>query len=441
MSARRPCDALIETVVDTGLCTRCGTCVGCCPYGNIVIEDPWGECLPSAGDTCDSCGLCLSACPGARVDFHPIERTLFGREPEDRLLGTVLAAWLAHASDREARMRGASGGVVTTLLEDLLGRGSIDGAVVWSNLADSPWRAAGEVVTDAEGVRRSAQSRYHLSPMNSALALLPEDGGRYALAGLPCHIHGLRKLQAAGWRRGEQIGPVIGIYCGNNLYFEATRRMLRKIGAGEPEDIDRLAYRDGEWPGEFAARLRDGSERRISKLDFNQAIPFYVNRRCLFCTDLTAELSDISVGDGWAKEGSGTGGWSLVLARTAEGLRIVEDAVSAGIINAVPVGLDEARRMHSHAFDLKKTGAFLRLGLWRRWGVSVPSYDLAPPRTTAARRIAEWFVSAQFRLCSSGPGRALFAVLPARSLGPLFRGARRLWMRLTGGESGRSAPR
>jgi len=113
MCAKSPVDTLIETVVETGLCTRCGTCVGACPAGNLVIDDPAGSCLPSERGLCTSCGLCLSACPGASVDFAPLEKSHFGDAPSGRLLGVVRDAWLAHAAEAGTRRVGSSGGVVT----------------------------------------------------------------------------------------------------------------------------------------------------------------------------------------------------------------------------------------------------------------------------------------------------------------------------------------
>jgi coenzyme F420 hydrogenase subunit beta len=432
MSAKLPVEILIETVVNAGLCTRCGTCVGACPAGNIAIEDPLGACLPAAAEACTSCGLCLECCPGASVDFEPLEKALFGNAVPNRLLGVVRGAYLAHASDAAVRRRGSSGGVVTAMLLDLVGRGESRGAVLFGPHREEPWRGWGRIASSAEEIAAAAQSRYHLSPLNTALGEMPDAKGDYAYAGLPCQIHGLRKLQAAGWRRaGFGISPIIGIYCGNNLYYEATRVMLRKLGVNRLEDVAALSYREGAWPGSFAARTADGVVRSISKLDFNQVIPFYINRRCLFCVDLANELADLSVGDGWAKEGSGTEGWSVVLVRTETGERLFDRAVRSRVIEAEPITVEAAERMHSHAFDLKKTGSFLRLRLWRGWGCAVPRYDRSGPRATAGRRLFELLLSLQFAVASSWAGRAVYRALPARALGGLFRLLRKRWMRST----------
>jgi coenzyme F420 hydrogenase subunit beta len=432
MSAKLPVEILIETVVETGLCARCGTCVGACPANIIAIGDPLGACLPVAAEACTSCGLCLECCPGASVDFAPLENALFGDAVPNRLLGVVRGAYLAHASDAIIRRKGSSGGVVTAMLLDLVGRGEAKGAILFAPHRKEPWRGWGQIASSTEEIVAAAQSRYHLSPLNTALREMHDAKGDYAYVGLPCQIHGLRKLQAAGWGGADlRLSPIIGIYCGNNLYYEATRVMLRKLGVKRPEDVAALSYREGAWPGSFSARTGDGVVRSISKLDFNQVIPFYINRRCLFCVDLTNELADLSVGDGWAKEGRGGDGWSVVLIRTETGERLFARAVRSGVIEAEPVTVATAERMHSHAFDLKKTGSFLRLRMWRGWGCAVPRYDRSGPRATAGRQLFEIVLSLQFVVASSWAGRAVFRVLPARALGGFFRLLRKRWMRST----------
>jgi coenzyme F420 hydrogenase subunit beta len=428
MSAKPPVEILIETVVETGLCTRCGTCTGACPTGNITIDDPTGDCLPTAGDNCTLCWKCLNGCPGASVTFRAIEKRLFGDSQSDTHHGVVRRAYLAHATDQQLRGSGASGGVVTALLLNLLRQSAIDGALLYGLHEEKPWFGQGRIIENEEGIRRAAQSRYHLSPMNTALRELTEREGTFAYAGLPCHVHGLRKLEDAGWTTNATIDPVIGIYCGNNLYFEATRVMLEKLGVGNLEDVTALSYREGEWPGSFAVKTTDGRERSISKHEFNQAIPFYINKRCLLCIDLANELTDISVGDGWEREGSGEGGWSVILERTERGAEIIAAARENGMLHCEEIGAQRLEMMHAHALDLKKTGAGLRLGLWKSWGLAVPEYDRTAPSVSFGRRVAEWFISLQFMICSSGPGRFAFKRMPVRALGRFFRRLRSSWM-------------
>jgi hypothetical protein len=120
-----------------------------------------------------------------------------------------------------------------------------------------------------------------------------------------------------------------------------------------------------------------------------------------------------------------------MLIRSETGQRLFDRAVGSGIIEAEPITVEAAERMHPYPFDLKKTGSFLRLGLWRRWGCAVPRYDRLAPPATAGRRLFEIVLSLQFVLASSRAARAVFRVLPARALGGFFRALRKRWMRST----------
>jgi SAM-dependent methyltransferase len=66
-----PWQDLLRDVVETDLCTRCGTCAGVCPTGVFEFTELDGPCTPAAvwPEACVRCGLCVSACPGGRVSF------------------------------------------------------------------------------------------------------------------------------------------------------------------------------------------------------------------------------------------------------------------------------------------------------------------------------------------------------------------------------------
>lgn len=431
MSAQLPVDILFRRVVDRGLCTRCGTCAGVCPSGNIKITDPLGSSLPRRENQCIACGLCLQSCPGERVDFIDLKTSLFGQRASNPFMGVTRGAYLSCAVDPDIRNAGASGGVVTALQLFLMRKNEINGSILYGPSSSQPWRGEGKIARTEEEIKNSGQSRYHLSPMNSVLSKLRNKEGTFALVGLPCHVHGLRKLQRSGWNSRAVISPVIGIYCGNNLYYEATRVMLRKMGVEKLDDIVSLHYREGEWPGNFTVTDKKGVTRSISKFDFNQLIPFYINHRCLTCVDLTNELADISIGDGWAKEGDWQGGWSLILTRSELGEEIVKRAAGDGVIELEPVSREEAVAMHSHGFDLKKIGAPIRLNLWRKFGRAVPEYRTEYPPSRFYRRIAEVFISVQFIACSSEAGRMMLRILPLKALGSFFRFLRRFWIKIS----------
>jgi len=366
------------------------------------------------------------------VEFSHLEEKFTGpAKSQSKLIGNVRKVYLAHATDEKVRQTGASGGVVTALLLDMLEQGTIDGAFLFSPEGEVSWKSEGRVVRTKEEIILSSQSRYYLSPMNIALSRISDSGEKIAYVGLPCHVHGLRKAQVSKWKPNAELSPVIGIYCGNNLFFEATRALLRKMGVKDLEEVNSIKYREGPWPGNFYVRKKDSTEARISKLEFNQAIPFFINKRCLLCIDLTNELTDISVRDGWMKEGDEKEGWSIVITRTELGDRIVEQCIENGSIHIEEITVKDAELMHSHAFDLKKVGSFLRIAFWKRLNLPVPTYDRKPPPVKAGRKVIEFFISLQFLIFSSRIGRVIFNFLPLGFTGSFFKRLRIVWMKFS----------
>ena len=50
----------IKRIVDSGVCTGCGACMGC---EHLRLErDPLGFDVPVADEGCTRCGKCVSAC-------------------------------------------------------------------------------------------------------------------------------------------------------------------------------------------------------------------------------------------------------------------------------------------------------------------------------------------------------------------------------------------
>ena len=427
-------DRLQTEVISKGLCTRCGTCVGVCPEGALEFADPLGQCLPvtTNTDACTNCpGWCYSGCSGKEVHFPTLNAFTHGKQPDNVLLGEFVSLYVGHATDERIRRAGASGGIISTLAIYMLEKGLVDGVIALGPKKGQPWEFEPTIARSREEVIACAQSKYSISPTNTILSALsrePEDA-RFAFAGIPCQVHSIRKLQAQGHPAARKIVYIIGSYCGNILHFDAVRSFLRRYRVNDHQQVVKLEYRAGEWPGKMRVELQDGRVLEMPKFYANYLIPFHIMRRCLTCTDLANEFADISGGDAWAPVYEERGkGYSLMIGRTPRGQALLDQAIKDGLLAVDLVTVDSVVNMHSHMLDSKKRGAFLRMDRLGAVGKQTPEYGYRPVTPVPLKRqliervlqFVYWFCSFKFSLW-------LINLVPDEVIGTLFKNARSLW--------------
>ena len=337
--------------INLNLCNFCGNCIAVCPTKAIEIGDE----KPVLTGNCISCGLCYDNCPGIEVPFRKLENNIFGKNSTSDI-GVYKNIFISHSTDLNIRKNAASGGVVTSLLTYLFEEKNIDRAVVVGMNKNSPSEPEIKIVKSLSELSSTSQSKYTMIPLNSILDKVKDAKGKTAIVGLPCHIHGIRKLQDSGWLRNDII--TIGLFCGFNVSHKATEYLVKKLGFAK-EDIKKIEYRAGKWPGGFRIESKNGKKRYLPKEIYNFLMPMFVPKRCTVCPDLTGELADISVGDAWIE---GYKGWSSVITRTEMGDKIFKSAVKNGYLKAEKISKEIILNTHSHLLRYKKRGIIIRMG-------------------------------------------------------------------------------
>ena len=325
-------DETIAQVVKDGLCTGCGTCVALCPNEAIklTINAKKGIYIPELNEEeCNNCGICYEVCPGHDVDFKQLNLELFGKEPEDVLIGNYLNCYIGHATDYDIRYNSASGGLITALLTYALEEGIIDGALVTKMSDKNPLEPEPFIARAKEEIIEASKSKYCPVPVNIALEeiLKSEEGERFAVVGLPCHIHGIRKAEKINKKLKEKIVLRIGIFCGHSPNFMATKFVFRQMNIKE-EDIRKLNYRGEGWPGRMYIELKNGNKKFIKYGEYwdkGFGLYFFPNR-CTLCCDGICEFADISFGDAWLPEirRNETIGKSIIISKTKIGDEILQ---------------------------------------------------------------------------------------------------------------------
>jgi hypothetical protein len=178
--------------------------------------------------------------------------------------------------------------------------------------------------------------------------------------------------------------------------------------------------------------LKSGRVIELKKVHANYLIPFHILRNSLYCTDLTNEFTDLSGGDAWAPVYEERGkGFSMVISRSKKGDELLQAMVDEGWLSFDQISEQEAITMHSHGYDFKKRGGFIRIGFRRLLGKSIPDFGYEVKGFTFSRYAMEVVISSLFILMSTPLARWIVEQFPPKFIGGIFERSRTIWKKST----------
>jgi coenzyme F420 hydrogenase subunit beta len=424
----------LREVINHNLCNRCGSCVGL-SHGSIVFTDKTGRYLPQILHDPDekTADLLWRACAGKEFNFPYFRSVIYpGSSSFHVYTGAYQSINIGFATREEVRVQGASGGVLSAILIWLLENNEIDGAVVTGMSETEPWLAKSFIATTRDQILEAAQSKYIITSVNEILPEIGSFTGKLAYVGLPGQVQSIRKLQEISHPWVQNIEYIFGPFYGNTLHFSSVISFLRSYGIKDYTRISKLFFRYGEWPGNMRVELKDGAFVQLPKFHANYLIPFHILKNSLLCTDLSNEFTDISGGDAWAPVYEERGkGFSMVIARSEKGQQILNRMQQQGILELQTIDENEAITMHSHGYDLKKRGTFIRIKFRKMIGLPVPDYGYILSGFSFGRYLMEVLISLMFLLLGTKFMHRLVEMLPPAFIGKIFERTRKTWKRST----------
>ena len=327
----RTSNKTIEEVVKHNLCTGCGTCVALCPNSAIRIVQNKDRYIPEVdNDKCNHCGICYEACPGDIVNFKQLEYEIFGKRPRNSLIGNYEASYVGTSTNMDIRYNSSSGGLASSLLIFALEEKIIDGALVTKMSDSNPLEPEVFIARNKKEIISASRSKYCPVPVNEAIKDIIKEKGKFAIVGLPCHIHGIRKAENVNTKLKKKIILNFGLMCHHTPTFYATEFLLKKIKV-DKKNIRKINYRGHGWPGGMTIILKDGKVKFIPLFSpLYQGGIFhncFISKRCSLCIDKSNKLADISFADPYALSDDSIGE-SLIVSRNIIGENLLKKALS-----------------------------------------------------------------------------------------------------------------
>lgn len=337
---------LIEQVQDAGLCTGCGACVNLCPYyatskDKTVVKD-----------LCDrESGRCYAFCPRTPTDLEAIRQRLFDPEDLTSELGAVKGFYITRSVDKRIQSVAQHGGTVTTLMRLALEAGIIDTALLAEGGGSS--LPKGVAVTDPNEVSKLAKSKFIAAPMVEAFnEVCQSDAQKIGIVATPCQTLALAKMKMKPFPKNDsqidKLHLTIGLFCGWVLSWRGLKELLEQKTHHQPIvslDIPPSKYKS----------MQVQTDSDLVEVALDEVEP-HVREACKYCTDVTAEFSDISVGSARLPEGWEVAkGWNQVIVRTAVGQELLQLAKDRGVLEFRDVPDGNLDKLKQASVNKKKT--------------------------------------------------------------------------------------
>lgn len=358
----------IADVVASNLCLGCGLCAGmfAAPAAQMRIDEA-GFARPDQlrqlqpQEAIDF----LKTCPGIRLE-HLVRGADFLP-----LWGPVKQTQTGYALDQTTRFKGSSGGGLSALATYLLESGKVSGVlhICPSDSPERPFANLPQISRNKADVLRAAGSRYAPASPLTALNTCLNEPGVFAFIGKPCDVAALRALGRIRPEIASKFPYLLSFMCAGTPGLKGSEGVVRAMGL-EPAKVVNFRYRGNGWPGMARAEAADGQS---AEMDYDSSWGNILNRhlqfRCKICPDGTGEFADVTCADAWYGDEKGYptfeegDGRSLVLARTAPGVALVNEAVSAGYLAVTALPRNDVERMQPYQAERKRMVAARLLGL------------------------------------------------------------------------------
>lgn len=323
----------ISDIPRKNCCIGCGVCQAVCPSKAITInfDSLKGMFVPKINfKKCSNCGLCREVCYGLNPNSHSNFQGCINDAAS--VIGSFVDCYAGFSIDQTLRFCANSGGVVTAIVDYLLDKKMVDGAIVTKFVGHNPPLCTAFIAKSKSEVESAKGSKYTPVLLTAALEAI-EINKHYVFVGLPCHIYAIKKLAKYNPRFKSAFKYFISLFCGGTHNYTALNYILSTYGFSDAALLN-FRYRGYGWPGTMLLKTTALSVE-IPFLEYWPLMsPWFYLNTCLTCIIGLTDQADIACGDAWLPEiiKTDSKGTSIVIARNTLGANIIKSAENEGYI-------------------------------------------------------------------------------------------------------------
>lgn len=389
----------LNRVIDGGFCIGCGICAYATNGALVNRMNIYGQYEARFVNT-QSSELLERAdigCPFTNrgPDEDVLSKALFSETAHDERLGYYRSLHAGYVLEKDYRSRGASGGVLSWILAQLLQESLVDG-VFHVKPVEKPVDGIlfrYQLSRTVEEVRQGSKSRYYPIELSETLAFIKKTEGRYALVGLPCYLKAVRRLCTIDQQLRERIVFLGGLVCGHlkSKAFADSLGWQVGITPGKLQAID-FRHKLTDRPADaYGVHLRSATVDTVRPSDSfagtNWGMNFFRYKACDFCDDIFAETGDFAVGDAWLPAYQhDSGGTSILVVRHPKIEAIIRRGIAARHLALQDILPDEIANSQAGALRDRREGLAYRLARYQRHGSWVPTKRFGKNKLTLSRQ-------------------------------------------------------
>lgn len=306
----------VSKTAEIGLCTSCGICKSVCPRSCIQWKRQDGLYFPLIDtEQCISCGLCARVCPGLGHSYET------QNDAVSTITGNVLSCYNAWSLDPDLRHISASGGVISTMVKELLTAGLYD-SVFCVDTYDYREQLITKRYTRDDYLKQNTtpKSRYLPVSHEQTIRYMKENKNeRIILIATSCALRGIAaSIRKCNLHRDNYL--LIGLFCDKIFNYNVLTYFENQYCAGET--LSALHFKNkesGGWPGDMKLFPKGKSSFYVSIHERAKAKAYFMPERCLYCVDKLNVFADISTGDNYTATHTSKLGSNSVILRTARG--------------------------------------------------------------------------------------------------------------------------